>query len=200
MHQERYYEVSTMGDFCPIGAGQPRRQGRRTEPHSEPDGCHWFRDCGQCGWEGCIVESPVRYDSERGKRLRERSLAGMAQHGVPPEWLAQFFGLTAEAVAEAIREYPSAVMPNSGTEETREEAIRRRMAGESEALVAWSVGVSARQVRRWFAAASGCRMRSGTRRTDGNRWRKAVATIDTSVSPAMVALQRRCAIVRSKFG
>jgi len=194
MQRELYFEVTTMGHFS------ERPALVREDKPVEPGGCHWFGSCGDCRWEDCIVNRPVGYATEKGKRLRGAALAGMLQAGMPVEWLAEFFGIDEELLLSESKPYAGGqptCRRNSfrDREEMMAEAVRRRLGGESEMGVANDLGVSPRQVRRWFQRTIGDSLPSGVRRTNGNQWR------GHSLAPgrASVAIQRRCDVVRCAF-
>jgi len=168
MKQDMFYEVETLGELGRRAVGVMERPGQ--EP-TAPRGCHWFRDCGECRWEDCRISgNPVRYDSDRGRRMRGMALAGMLQGGTPRAQLAEFFGLTEEQV-ERQAELGAAVHARGQRYDPEfrpaiiAEAIRRRVGGEPEMLVAETMGVSARQVRRW------CEGVDSIKRDDGRRLR-----------------------------
>lgn len=185
-----YVECTLLRDVGDIAMASPKQM------PIAPAGCHWFRDCGMCRWEDCLVCVPARYESEKGRRLRGAAFAEMLRSGVPLGWMARFFGLAERQVKEEAAPYDStasfvSIGPGRGMLKT--EAVRRRMAGEPEMAVASALGVSARQVRRW------CQGVEGIRRGDGNRWRNVQATMITQQNPAMIAIEQRCQVVRRYF-
>jgi len=192
MQRELYFEVTTMGHF----SDKPALV--REDKPVEPGGCHWFGSCDGCRWEDCIVSNPVKYASERGKRMRGAALAGMLQSGMPVEWLAKFFGMTEEQIIAEADQYVARPTQRRNTFTDRQdmiaEAVRRRLSGEPEMHIASDLGVSPRQVRRW------CKGVAGIKRDDGRRLRGQAATVPAvTVSATTMAIQRRCDVVRCAF-
>lgn len=179
-----FHEEAATGQRALTGEDSPVR----------PYGCHWFRDCGLCRWDDCLVRRPQRYDSVDGRMLRAAGLATMVKTGIPPEWLSSFFYLTDEQVAEQIAPFLASTRMGSqlNRETKREGAIRRRQNGESEYAVAMALNVSPRQVRRWCSGVAGIQRHTGNRSRGQDLLYKLVSAAESG-------LMKECAIVRSYF-
>ena len=142
-----------------------------------PDGCHWFDDCEGCGWKTCVVNAPVKYSTDKGKELRGMAFARMLQAGTSVVSMAAFFGVAEDDVLAEAEPYRQTCFENRSNYSPvdrvllKNEAVRRRLEGMPELMVACSMRVSPRQVRRW------CHGVEGINRGDGNRWRKALSSM-----------------------
>lgn len=148
----------------------------------EPYGCHWFRDCGACGWETCVVDGwPDKYDSPRGQQLRGMGYAGLMVLGVSADQLGAFFDVPTESVLAETSQYGSMM-----------EAVERRRMGEQVAAIAAAVGVSRRLVMYWCQGLPDiARARSRGRRMTGGLRMTGARVMD---------LQDRAEYVRRVFG